>query len=257
MIPSFFIAHGAPSLALEHNDYTTLLKNFAADYPKPKAIVLFSAHWESRQQQVSASTSPYETIYDFSGFQPELYQVQYPAPGEPSIANEIQALLQQEKIPASLDSDRGLDHGAWVILSLMYPAANIPVIALSVNRHLSNAEQYRIGKALSSLREKDILILGSGGTVHNLRRLEWGASRTTDWAAQFDGWLDEKLTAWDLESLLQYEQMAPYAKEAVPTPEHFIPLLLAMGTGDSSKKASLVHRSYQYGNLSLSCWKFD
>ncbi|MEK3719335.1 dioxygenase family protein [Paenibacillus sp. FSL H8-0034] len=257
MIPSFFMAHGAPSLALEQNDYTALLKNFAADYPRPRAIVLFSAHWESREQQVSASSAPYETIYDFSGFQPELYQVQYPASGDPELAKEIQTLFQQEQIPVSLDSERGLDHGAWVLLHLIYPAAHIPVIALSVNRHLSNAEQYRIGKALASLREKDILIIGSGGTVHNLRRLEWGASQTTDWAAQFDGWLEEKLNAWDLDSLFQYEQLAPYAKEAVPTPEHFIPLLLAMGTGDANRTASLMHRSYQYGNLSLSCWKFD
>jgi 4,5-DOPA dioxygenase extradiol len=255
MIPSYFFAHGAPSLALDNNDYTAFLKNFAADQPKPRAIILFSAHWESREQQISAA-SRYETIYDFSGFQPELYQIQYPASGDPAIANEIQALFQQEKISASIDTVRGLDHGAWVVLHLMAPAADIPVIALSVNRHLSNAEQYQIGKALASLREKDMLIIGSGGTVHNLRRLEWGASQTTEWAARFDGWLEEKLNAWDLESLFQYEQLAPYAKEAVPTSEHFIPLFLVMGTGDSNRKASLMHRSYQFGNLSLSCWKF-
>jgi len=258
MIPSFFIAHGAPSLALDNNDYTAFLNNLAADTPNPRAIVLFSAHWESREQQVSASPQ-YETIYDFSGFQPELYQIQYPASGDPAIATEIQALLQQNKIPASIDTDRGLDHGAWVVLHLMYPAADIPVIVLSVNRHLSNAEQYQIGKALSALREKDILIIGSGGTVHNLRRLDWAASASnpTEWAVQFDGWLEEKLNVWDMESLFEYERLAPYAKEAVPTPEHLIPLLLVMGTGDSSRRASLLHRSYQFGSLSLSSWKFD
>ncbi|NHN32156.1 DODA-type extradiol aromatic ring-opening family dioxygenase [Paenibacillus agricola] len=256
MIPSYFIAHGAPSLALEQNDYTALLKDFAAGHPKPRAIVLFSAHWESNEQTISGAPQ-YETIYDFSGFQPELYEVKYPASGEPAIASEIQALFQQEKIPASIDAVRGLDHGAWVVLHLMYPAADIPVITLSVNRYLSNAEQYQIGKALASLREKNMLIIGSGGTVHNLRKLEWGATKTTMWAAEFDGWLEEKLNAWDTEALFQYEKLAPYAKEAVPTPEHFIPLLLAMGTGDGAKKASLVHRSYQYGNLSLSSWKFS
>jgi 4,5-DOPA dioxygenase extradiol len=256
MIPSFFIAHGAPSLALENNEYTAFLQDLASQIPKPKAIVLFSAHWESREQKVSGAET-YETIYDFSGFQDELYQIQYPAPGDLAIAKEVQALFQKENIPAEIDSVRGLDHGSWVVLHLLYPQADIPVIALSVNRYLSNAEQYRIGQALSSLREKDVLIIGSGGTVHNLRRLEWRATQTSPWAAEFDNWLEAKLTAWDLEALLQYDQIAPYAKEAVPTPEHFIPLLLAMGTGDPHKKATLLHRSYQFGNLSLSCWKFE
>jgi 4,5-DOPA dioxygenase extradiol len=256
MLPSFFIAHGAPSLALENNEYTDFLKNLASQFPKPRAIVLFSAHWESREQQVSGAAS-YETIYDFSGFQEELYQIKYPASGDLAIANEIQALFQKENISAEIDTVRGLDHGAWVVLHLLYPRAGIPVIALSVNRHLSNADQYRIGKALASLREKDMLLIGSGGTVHNLRRLDWGAARANEWAAEFDNWIEDKLTAWDLEALFQYDQMAPFAKEAVPTPEHFIPLLLAMGTGDPNKKATLLHRSYQFGNLSLSCWKFD
>ncbi|GGF93113.1 dioxygenase family protein [Paenibacillus abyssi] len=256
MIPSFFIGHGAPSLALEKNDYTDFLKQLAPQLPKPRAIVLFSAHWESRQQLVSGAAS-YETIYDFSGFQDELYQMQYPAAGDLAIASEVQALFQQADIAAAIDTNRGLDHGAWVVLHLLYPQADIPVIALSVNRYLSNAEQYKIGQALSSLREKDILIIGSGGTVHNLRRLEWGASHINEWAAEFDNWLEEKLNAWDTEALFQYDQIAPYAKEAVPTPEHFIPLLLAMGSGDTNKKATLLHRSYQYGNLSLSCWKFE
>lgn len=257
MIPSYFIAHGAPSLALEQNEYTAFLKQLASELSKPRAIVLFSAHWESREQQIAGAES-YDTIYDFSGFQKELYEVQYPASGDSAIASEIQDLFRQENIAAGIDTVRGLDHGAWVVLRLLYPAADIPVIALSVNRHLSNAEQYRMGKALSSLREKHILMIGSGGTVHNLRRLEWGgSSRVNDWALQFDSWLEDKLTAWDLEALFQYDRLAPFAREAVPTPEHFIPLLLAMGTGDPNRRASLSHRSYQYGSLSLSCWKFE
>lgn len=256
MLPSFFIGHGAPSLALEHNEYTAFLNQLGSELPKPKAIVLFTAHWESREQLVSGAQS-YDTIYDFSGFQRELYQIQYPASGDYAIASEIQALLQQADIPAGIDTVRGLDHGAWVVLRLLYPEADIPVIALSVNRHLSNAEQYRIGKALASLREKDILIIGSGGTVHHLRRLDWGASHIDEWAVEFDSWLEDKLKSWDLEALFQYDRLAPFAQDAVPTPEHFIPLLLAMGAGDPNQKASLEHRSYQYGNLSLSCWRFE
>jgi len=256
MMPSFFIAHGAPSLAIEKHQYTEFLNGLAAQFPRPKAIVLFSAHWESTTQKVSGAAS-YETIYDFSGFPDELYQIEYPASGDKALAQEIQALLAKEGVPAQIDPVRGLDHGAWVVLHLTYPNADIPVIALSVNRYLSNEEQYQIGKALGSLREQDILIIGSGGTSHNLRRLEWGAKQVTGWAAEFEQWIEDKIMKWDTDSLFQYDKLAPYAREAVPTPEHFIPLLLAMGTGDAKKQATLMHRSFQLGSLSLVCWQFD
>lgn len=256
MIPSLFIAHGAPSIALENNPYTDFLNELGTQLPRPKAILLFSAHWESTEQKVSGAEM-YETIYDFSGFQEELYEIKYPAPGATELAIEVQALFQQANIPSQIDPVRGLDHGAWVVLRLLYPAADIPVVALSVNRNLSNEEQYRVGKALASLRERDVLIIGSGGTVHNLRRLNWRATDVDEWALEFDQWLEQKLLNWDTNSLFEYDQLALHAKDAVPTPEHFIPLLLAMGTGDSAKKASLLFRSYQYGNLSLSCWKFE
>ncbi|TFE25582.1 DODA-type extradiol aromatic ring-opening family dioxygenase [Cohnella luojiensis] len=257
MMPSYFVAHGAPSLVLEQHAYTDFLKKFTAAAPKPKAIVIFSAHWESRTQAVSTADT-YSTIYDFSGFQDELYQMTYPAQGDSSISEAIAQLLVKNGIPSVMDSERGLDHGAWAVLKLMYPAADIPVIALSVNRFLTNEQQYQIGKTLSSLREQDILIIGSGGVVHNLRMLNWrGGNTPEEWAVEFDGWIQEKLENWDLEALFNYEQLAPYAKEAVPTSEHFIPLLLVMGTGDGNRQAKLLHRSYQLGSLSLSCWEFN
>jgi 4,5-DOPA dioxygenase extradiol len=256
MMPSYFFAHGAPSIVLENNAYTSFLKDFAAQTPKPKAIVLFSAHWESRLQTISA-VDTYSTIYDFSGFQDELYQMTYPAKGERSISDQIQSLLTEHGIPNQMDEGRGLDHGAWAVLKLIYPDAEIPVVALSVNRYLTNAQQYQIGKALTALREQDILIIGSGGTVHNLRRLNWHTQGSDDWASSFDTWLQSKLETWDLEALFDYRDQAPYATESVPTNEHFIPLLLAMGAGDTNRQAKLLHRSYQYGNLSLSCWQFN
>ncbi|MHA7965113.1 DODA-type extradiol aromatic ring-opening family dioxygenase [Paenibacillus sp. CAU 1782] len=259
MMPSYFFAHGAPSLVLEENSYTELMKRFKEQLPTaPKAIVLFSAHWEQTTQTVSA-VDRYDTIYDFSGFQPELYRMTYPAKGDLALSGEIADLFQQHGIQSLADDKRGLDHGAWAVLKLLYPEADIPVVALSVNRHLSNEQQYEIGKALASLREKDILIIGSGGTVHNLRALNWraGEGESDHWAAVFDGWLQEKLEAWDLPSLFRYQELAPYAKEAVPTSEHFIPLLMAMGAADNGRNAKLLHRSYQYGNLSLSCWQFN
>ncbi|QTH41830.1 dioxygenase [Cohnella sp. LGH] len=257
MMPAYFVAHGAPSLVLEEHGYTDFLKSFSKDRPRPRAIVLFSAHWESLTQTVSAVPDTYETIYDFGGFQDELYRMTYPARGDAALSEEIGRLLKERGIESIVNVDRGLDHGAWAVLKLMYPDAAIPVVAMSVNRMLSNEEQYRIGQALAELREKDVMNVGSGGTVHNLRRIDWRAEEPADWAAQFDSWLEEKLLAWDTEALFQYRSVAPYAVEAVPTSEHFIPLLLAMGAGDQGRKAVLLHRSYQYGTLSLSCWKFE
>lgn len=256
MMPSYFFAHGAPSIVLEQNGYTAFLKHFAAQIPKPKAIVLFSAHWEQSVQTISA-VDTYGTIYDFGGFQDELYRMTYPAKGERSVSDQIQSLLSKHGIQSEMDEERGLDHGAWAVLKLIYPDADIPVVALSVNRYLTNEQQYQIGKALSELREQDVLIIGSGGTVHNLRSLKWQADRVDEWAESFDNWLQSKLETWDVDALFSYRELAPNTQEAVPTNEHFIPLLLAMGAGDRNRQAKLLHRSYQYGNLSLSCWQFS
>ncbi|MDD9268340.1 DODA-type extradiol aromatic ring-opening family dioxygenase [Paenibacillus sp. GCM10023248] len=256
MMPSYFFAHGAPSIVLENNAYTQLLKNFHQHTPRPKGIVLFSAHWEEQVQRVSAADT-YETIYDFGGFQDELYEMTYPARSDRSLSEQVQSLLLQHGVPSVADEKRGLDHGAWAVLKLLYPDADIPVTALSVNRYLSNEQQYQTGRALAELREQDVLIIGSGGTVHNLRKLKWQAEGVDTWAEAFDNWLQSKLESWDTEALFQYRELAPHALEAVPTNEHFIPLLLAMGSGDSNRHAELIHRSYQYGNLSLSCWKFN
>ncbi|MCY9693088.1 DODA-type extradiol aromatic ring-opening family dioxygenase [Paenibacillus alginolyticus] len=256
MIPSYFFAHGAPSIVLEQNAYTAFIQEFAASITKPKAIVLFSAHWEQSMQTISA-VDTYRTIYDFSGFQDELYQITYPANGERSLSEQILSLFAKHGIQSVLDEERGLDHGAWAVLKLIYPDADVPVVALSVNRYLTNEQQYQIGKALSELREQDVLIIGSGGTVHNLRKLNWQTEGIDEWAESFDNWLQNKLETWDVNALFNYRELAPYAEEAVPTNEHFIPLLLAMGTGDGNRQAKLLHRSYQFGNLSLSCWQFN
>ncbi|REE68046.1 4,5-DOPA dioxygenase extradiol [Paenibacillus taihuensis] len=257
MMPAYFFAHGAPSLVLEQHAYSDFLKNFASARLRPKAIVIFSAHWEERSVQKVSAVGTYSTIYDFSGFQDELYQMTYPANGNRALSEQIQSLFAQHGIPSELDETRGLDHGAWAVLKLVYPDADIPVIALSVNPMLTNEQQYQIGKALGALREQDVLIIGSGGTVHNLRRLNWRAAEADAWAVQFDEWLESKLTSWDTEALFRYREQAPFAVESVPTTEHFIPLLLAMGAGDANRKATLIHRSYQLGSLSLSCWQFD
>ncbi|MBU8878478.1 dioxygenase [Bacillus sp. FJAT-29790] len=259
MIPSLFIAHGAPLIAIEDNKYTQFLSDLGNTMPRPKAIVLFSAHWESAVQKVS-NVHEYKTIYDFGGFPEALYRIEYPAKGNNDVSKEIEELFTKQGISFDVETKRGLDHGAWVVLRLLYPNADIPVISMSVNPNLSPEEQYKIGKALSELREKDILIIGSGGTVHNLRALKMGEGEGAidGWALDFDEWLGRHLKNWDVESLFKYNSLAPTAELAVPPygNEHFIPIFYAMGAADNERTAKLLHRSYRYGNLSHSVWQF-
>ena len=256
MVPALFVAHGAPTLVLEENQYTKMLKGLADRLPEPRAIVLFSAHWEAPVQMVSA-VEEYEMIYDFYGFPEEMYKIVYPAKGNKDLAQKIVKLLEESGTDSKVDAERGIDHGAWVVLRLMYPDARVPVVVLSVNPALSPAEQYYIGRALAPLRKEGVMIIGSGGTVHNLHRLNWNSLEKEKWAATFDDWLQAKIEMWDTDSLFRYETEAPYGREAVPRNEHFIPLLLAMGAADDGRKADLLHREYQQGSLSLCCWKFE
>jgi 4,5-DOPA dioxygenase extradiol len=258
MLPSLFIAHGSPMIAIENNEYTQFLNQLGQTLPRPKAIVLFSAHWESAAQKVS-EVDQYSMIYDFGGFDPELNRIQYPARGDQGLSKSIEELFTKSGIPFAVEKQRGLDHGAWVVLRLLYPNADIPVIAMSVNQNLAPEEHYKIGKALSVLRANDVLIIGSGGTVHNLRVLNWRDNGDTDkWAVEFDDWLAHHLQTWDLPSLFQYDSLAPNANYAVPPygREHFIPLFYAMGAADDEQKATLLHRSFRYGSLSHSVWQF-
>lgn len=257
MIPSLFIAHGAPLLAIEDNDYTQFLSGLGQELPRPKAIVLFSAHWVSGVQKVS-EVAEYDTIYDFGGFPHELYQIKYPAKGNQQTAQQIADLFRENGIPFEVETKRGLDHGAWVILRLLYLNADIPVIAMSVNPRLSPEQQYKIGESLQKLRADDVLIVGSGGTVHNLRAVQFQENGINEWALEFDQWLARHLGQWDLDSLYQYDTLAPNASLAVPPHgnEHFVPLFYAMGSADDVRKATLLQRSYRYGNLSHSVWQF-
>ncbi|WP_053362274.1 class III extradiol ring-cleavage dioxygenase [Bacillus sp. FJAT-27251] len=259
MMPSLFIAHGAPLLAIEDNSYTQFLKSLGRTLPTPEAIVLFSAHWENTAQQVS-DVDEFATIYDFGGFPEALYRIKYPAKGKKAVTKEILELFEQHNVVYKVDTKRGLDHGAWVVLRMLYPEADIPVISMSVNPHLPPEEQYKIGRSLASLREKNILIIGSGGTVHNLGAVKMGGNEENvdGWALDFDRWLERHLVNWDLSSLFKYESLAPAAEYAVPPygKEHFVPLFYAMGAADNQQSAKLLHRSYRYGNLSHSVWQF-
>lgn len=255
MQPSLFVAHGVPTLVTERSRYTHFLQMLGLNLPKPRAIVLFSAHWEAAVQQIGSAVR-YETIHDFFGFPEALYEIEYAAKGDIALALQIRELLEKEGIAAELDDRRGLDHGAWTVLKLMFPLADVPVVSMSIHAGLVPEQQYRIGRALAALRERDVLIIGSGGTVHHLSRLAWDSQEVSTWAIKFDEWLGERIETWDIDRLFHYDAEAPFAQEAVPRPEHFVPLLIAMGAAHDGKRAKLLHRQYQYSSLSLSCWIF-
>lgn len=256
MYPSFFIAHGAPSLVMEHHAYTRFLRSLGMQLPAPKGIVIFSAHWESSVQKITGSQK-LETMKDFFGLPDALYRMEYPAEGDSKLTKELQRLLTLEGIACEVDEERGLDHGAWSVLSLLFPEADVPVVAASVNSRLVPEDCYRIGQAISSLKESGYLIIGSGGTVNNSLLMDWEQSAHIDaWAMAFDEWLEETIHVWDLESLFDYEARAPYARKAVPTREHLIPLLICMGASERRKRVKQLHQQYVYGNLSLNCYMF-
>lgn len=244
-----FLAHGSPMLAIEQNEYSRFLQQTGAAI-KPDAIVIFTAHWETDTVTISSKDDEYETIYDFYGFPDELYQVKYPAKGSTEAAALVGRLLEEGGIPVLFDRHRGLDHGSWTMLKHMFPKADVPVVQVSVNPFRLPEEQYRIGEALRSLSKRNILVIGSGVTVHNLRAVKWGQQEPEQWAVEFDDWLIEKMNTHDTKSLFQYERLAPHAKMAVPRAEHFVPLYIALGSGDPSKMPQIIHRSYQFGTLS-------
>lgn len=231
-LPSLFVSHGSPMLARNAGRTGLAWQQLAASLPRPRAILMLSAHWLTRQPVVSASSTP-ETIHDFGGFPPDLYALQYPTPGAPWLAEKVCALLSNADFPTASHPDHGLDHGAWVPLRNMYPAADIPVVQLSLQPHLGPAHHYRIGQALAPLREEGILIIGSGSLTHNLMDVIWNAGDdetvVPTYVREFQDWMHEKLQASDLAALLDYRQQAPHAQRAHPSDEHLLPLFACLG----------------------------
>lgn len=254
MISPIFICHGGPTLVVENNEYTAYLKDLGKKLT-PKAVVIFTAHWETEVTEISSIEGTYDMIYDFSGFPKELYSIKYPAKGSKEVASQLQSMLRNKGIESRLDESRGMDHGAWDVLYLMFPNADIPVVQVSLNPQLPMEKQYEIGRAIMELGKEDILIVGSGSTVHNLATIDWNSEKAEEWAQEFDRWLIEKVEENDIEGLFNYRQLAPFAKRAVPTEEHIVPLFIAMGSGNSDKP-KLLHQSYAYGTLSYICFEF-
>lgn len=255
MVPALFIGHGSPFLAVQRNEYSKFLGELGGRY-KPKAIVIFSAHWESETLSLTYTDGILDTVYDYHGFPDEMYKVKYPAKGSIEVAETVERKLQLEGIRTRREEKRGLDHGSWVALLHMYPKADIPVVQLSVHPFLSPKEQFQIGKALRGLGSEDILVIGSGTTVHNLRWFFPGAKEPVPEAVQFDDWIIENVKKHDIEALDRYTELAPHARLAVPRAEHFVPLFLAMGAGDEDRTPTVIHRTYEFGTMSNLCFEF-
>jgi 4,5-DOPA dioxygenase extradiol len=251
--PSIFVSHGSPMLAVEPGAAAEFLSSLGRKLERPKAILVVSAHWETAEPTVSTAENP-ATIHDFGGFPKALYQLQYPALGAPELASAVVQHLTKANLPARTDPTRGMDHGAWVPLRLIYPNADIPVTQLSIQTHLGAAHHLKVGEALSPLLDQGVLILASGSATHNLGELRrQAAEEAPTWVIEFDRWLREALHKKDVEALLDYRTRAPYAQHNHPSEEHLLPLFVALGTG---RDAELLHSSYTYGVLSMSAYSF-
>lgn len=254
MLPALFISHGSPMLALQPGASGPALQRLAAAMARPRAILVMSAHWESRELLIGSAAQPL-TWHDFGGFPAELHAVQYPAPGAPQLALEVQRLLAQADLPSRLDPQRPFDHGAWVPLTLMYPQADIPVLQISLPSHQGPAMQTRIGQALASLREQDVLLIGSGSITHNLGELDWraGPEVITPWAQEFRDWMVAKLVSGDQAALYDYRRQAPSAVRSHPSDEHLLPLFFAQGAGSLFQ---VEHSGFTLGALGMDIYSF-
>lgn len=253
-LPGLFISHGSPMLALDPEQVGPALHRLSFNLPKPQAIIVMSAHWESQSLEISTSTRP-RTWHDFRGFPKELYEIHYPAAGEPALAEQILQLLADAHITAHANSTRPRDHGVWMPLLHMYPDADIPVIEISLPMQMNADQIYAIGQVLAPLREQQILLIGSGSITHNLAELTWngGTQQIPEWASVFRNHVVSKLHRQDYEAVLNWPDL-PFIERNHPSLEHFAPLFFAMGTGH---RFSIVHSSFSMGSLGMDIYRFD
>jgi 4,5-DOPA dioxygenase extradiol len=258
MLPALFISHGSPTLPLTQSPATRFLQGLAANLAeRPRAILVVSAHWQTAAPVVSA-VAINDTIHDFYGFPPELYALRYPAPGSAALAARVQDLLAEAGMACATDRTRGLDHGAWVPLLLMYPGHDIPVAQLSVQTHLGPSHAWRIGRALAALRAEGVLVIGSGSFTHDLS--EFGAYRDApeapepDWVSGFARWFDQALAEHRLQDLLDYRSLSPGGAKNHPTEDHLLPLFAALGAGGPGVQR--LHASTTHGVLRMDVYAF-
>lgn len=256
-LPTVFLSHGAPTMALQPGKAGPALSALGARLPRPDAILIVSPHWDTPTAQVSAVSQP-ETIHDFFGFPAPLYELRYPAPGAPRLAQQVCVLLTRAGIECALDASRGLDHGAWSPLRFLYPEADIPVTQLSLQSHLPPSEQYRIGQALASLPAENVLIIGSGSMTHNLGEFRGGRQdgAPQPYVMEFQNWFAAHLAQGDVPALLDYRARAPHAVRAHPTDDHLLPLFVALGAAGSQSGAKRLIDEVTYGMLAMDAYLF-
>ena len=250
-MPVLFIGHGSPMNGIEHNEFSHSWAKLAKEIPVPKAILVISAHWLSRGTKITAMDFP-ETIHDFGGFPKELFDVRYPAPGNPELAEETASIIKSAEV--ALAHDWGLDHGAWTVIRNMYPDATIPVLQLSIDYTKGPQFHYELAKELSSLRRKGVLIMGSGNMVHNLRLISFDKIDKEfgfDWAIEMNDIFKNRINNRDHHSLIKYESLGKGAKLAVPTPDHYYPLLYSLGLQEKNEEAIIFNDKLMAGSLTM------
>lgn len=256
-LPTLFVPHGAPTFALQPGEAGTALAELAQRLPQPRAILVVSAHWDTALPTLSISPHP-ATLHDYSGFPQALYALRYPAPGAVAWAMEARTLLEEAGLDVRLDPERGLDHGAWIPLRLMYPQAQLPVFTLSLQSRLGAAHHYQLGQALAPLREAGVLVLGSGNLTHNLRHFMQlqGSEHVPDYVTVFQGWMHDRLQACSINALLDYRASAPGALEAHPTDEHLLPLYFALGAAGPHYRTETVYSGIAHNMLAMDGFAF-
>jgi len=255
--PTLFLSHGSPMQALDGRAGAAW-RALTDALPRPRAVLMVSAHWETTLPMLTGAER-LETIHDFGGFPDELYRLRYDVPGSPPLAGEAAALLREAGIGASINSCRGIDHGAWVPLRWMYPQRDVPVVQFSVQPALGTEHHLAMGRAIAPLTERDVLVIGSGHVTHNLR--DWiGARNATTplpYVTDFAAWLERKLATHDEDALLAYRDQAPSAARAHPTEEHFLPLFVALGAAGASAASERVHAAVEGNALSMDAYRFS
>lgn len=247
-MPAIFFGHGSPMNTLERNRYTDAWRRIGESAPRPKAILSISAHWYTRGTGVTAADRP-KTIHDFYGFPQALFDVQYPAPGDPELAARVREMLRP--VEASLDLSWGLDHGTWSVLKHAYPDADVPVVQLSIDGTQPPHFHYDIGKRLAPLRDERVLVIGSGNVVHNLRLMRREGGPAFDWAVRFNERVRDALSSRDHQALIEFERAGEDARLSVPTPEHYLPLLYIAALQGDDEEMSFAADGYELGSLSM------
>lgn len=250
-LPSLFVSHGAPLFAVDAGTTGPALQAWGAQLPADlRGIVIMSPHWMSRGMAVMTTAQP-ETWHDFGGFPPALYELQYPAPGSPALAQEVLGLLAAAGLPAQPDAKRPFDHGTWVPLMHLLPKANVPVVQVSLPMGAGPREVYAMGAALASLRDHGVLVMGSGSMTHNLAEFFGGEREPAPYVLEFSRWIESTMAAGDMEALLNYRSLAPHAHRAHPSDDHFLPIFFALGAAGKDARPHYLSREVMYSMLSM------